>query len=91
MGDLGAKAESVIVAQFVRLGVAERVRRLSALYEEIIAPELMAAEAAAVAVEKAESEVKDVSQDVDKDAQTADSSPQNESDFEVSVSDFEIR
>ena len=37
MGDLGSKAESVIVAQFVRLGVAERVRRLSALYEETTA------------------------------------------------------
>ena len=37
MADLGAKAENVIVAQFVRLGVAERVRRLSLLHEEIVA------------------------------------------------------
>ena len=39
MADLGAKAENVIVAQFVRLGVAERVRRLSLLHEEIVASE----------------------------------------------------
>ena len=39
MGDLGAKAENVIVAQFVRLGVAERVRRLSLLHEEMLATE----------------------------------------------------